>query len=86
MNWDILYVLQVNKPNTFQELATRAHDMELTIAYYGRWLQDDQSMAPSRNIKFMLRDSKESEYPYSEFDAPEMLDKLLEEGLIELPK
>jgi len=67
-------------------LATRAHDMELTIAYYGRRLQDDESMAAPRNISFMLRDSKESEYPYSEFDAPEMLDKLLEEGLIELSK
>jgi len=60
--------------------------MELTIAYYGRRLQHDESMAPPRNISFMLRDSKESEYPYSEFDAPEMLDKLLEEGLIELLK
>jgi len=36
MDWDILYALQVNKLKTFQELATRAHDMELTIAYYGR--------------------------------------------------
>ena len=60
--------------------------MELTIAYYGRRLQHDESMAPPRNISFMLRDSKESEYPYSEFDAPEMLDKLLKEGLIKLPK
>jgi len=60
--------------------------MELTIAYYGRRLQHDESMAPPRNISFMLRDSKESEYPYSEFDAPKMLNKLLEEGLIELPE
>jgi len=84
MDWDILYALQVNKPKTIQELATRAHDMELTIAYYGRRLQDDESMAPPRNTSFKLKDSKES--TYSEFDAPEMLDKLLEEGLIELPE
>jgi len=58
--------------------------MELTIAYYGRRMQDDESMVPPRNISFMLRDSKESKYPYSEFDALEMLDKLLEEGLIRL--
>jgi len=35
MDWDILYALQVNKPKAFQELATRAHDIELTIVYYG---------------------------------------------------
>ena len=58
--------------------------MELTIAYYGRRLQDDESMLPPRNTSFKLKDSKEN--AYSEFDAPEMLDKLLEEGLIELPE
>ena len=66
MDCDILYILQVNKPKTFQELVTRAHDMALTIAYYGRRLQ---SMAPSRNISFTLKDSKESEHPYYEHDA-----------------
>jgi len=43
--------------------------MELTIAYYGRRLHDDESMAPSRNTSSMLRDFKESEHPYYEFDA-----------------
>ena len=50
--------------------------MELTIAYYERRLQDE-SMAPSR-ISFMLRDSKESKQLYYEYDALEMLGKLLE--------
>jgi len=31
MEWELLYVLQMSKPRTFQELATKAHDMEMTI-------------------------------------------------------
>jgi len=34
----------------------------------------------------MLRVSQESAYLYSESDAPDMLNKLLEKGLIELSK
>jgi len=30
MAWDLLYVLEMSKPQTFQELATKTHDMEVT--------------------------------------------------------
>jgi len=83
MEWDILYAL-VNKPKTFQSLATRAYDMEVTIAYYRKQLNDDGTITSSRNRSSMLRCSKENEYPYSEYDVPKMLHKLLEKGLIEL--
>jgi len=52
--------------------------MELTIAYYGRRLNDDESVASARNESSILRDSEEKECPYSESDVPEVLDKLLE--------
>ena len=32
MAQDLLYVLQMSKPRAFQELATKARDMEVTIA------------------------------------------------------
>jgi len=41
-------------------------------------------LAPPRIISFKFKDSKEN--ACFEFDAPEMLNKLLEEGLIELPE
>jgi len=43
--------------------------MELTIAYYKRWLHDDESIAPPRNVSSMLKDSRESEHPCYESDA-----------------
>jgi len=32
IEWNLLYVIQMSKPRTSQELATKAHNMEMTIA------------------------------------------------------
>ena len=84
MEQDILYAWQVNKPMTFQELAKRSYDIEVTLAHYRGQLSDDGSTILSINRNSMLKVSQENEFSYSESYAPEMLDKLLQKGLIKL--
>jgi len=65
MAWDLLYLLQVRKSQTFQELATKAHDMEVTIASHRC---SSLSFAESKryrtkvkkNVKFSKNSAKET--------------------------
>ena len=58
--------------------------MEFIIFYYRRLLNNEDSMASSRNRSFMLREAKMNGYLYFESNAPTMFDKVLEKRLIQL--
>jgi len=64
MMWDLLYVLQLSKPLTFQALATKAHDMEVTIANhrgtsFGFAESKKDKAEFKRNIEFSKNSNKE---------------------------
>jgi len=58
IEWDLLYVLQMSKARIFQELATKAHDMEMTIANY-------------RGKSSSLPDSRKDEGEFKKIPSPQ---------------
>jgi len=65
MHWNLLYVLQMSKPRTFQESVTKAHDMEVTIAsrndnsFYSTESRKDK-VEFEKNINFSKSTTKEA--------------------------
>jgi len=63
MNWDSLYILQISKPRTFEQLATKAHDKEVTIvSLHGNSFYSTESKKDKvkfkKNVKFSKNTTK----------------------------
>jgi len=58
MECDLLYVLQMSKRSTFQELATNAHEMEMTIANHHGKLSFSYKFKDKRETKKSSKPSK----------------------------
>ncbi|KAL2532654.1 Retrotrans gag domain-containing protein [Abeliophyllum distichum] len=63
MHWGLLYNLQANMPYSFEELATRAHDLEIQIARHGSYLPSDirDKKDPKKEIKRDVKAGKPKE-------------------------
>ncbi|GKV04930.1 hypothetical protein SLEP1_g17015 [Rubroshorea leprosula] len=63
MHWGLLYNLQANMPHTFEELATRAHDLEIQIARHGNFLPTNahDKKESRKDVKKEVKPSKAKE-------------------------
>jgi len=58
--WNLLYDIKLSKPQTFQQLTTKAHDMEVTIANH-----HDSSFNVAESKKNRAKFRKNDKFPTS---------------------
>ncbi|KAK8355793.1 hypothetical protein V6Z12_A05G312800 [Gossypium hirsutum] len=84
MNWGLCYFLQGIKPKSFEGLTIQVHDKELSMMIAGNLEPLVQDLKKGKKKQETYKGEKK--YLFPDFDVASMLEELLKNKLIQLPK